>query len=100
MGGGRRCLGGVAGVLEAEVQEVFEAGDVGGDTYQFGGDFLDLEPMVRDVVLLGLPLAPLCGDVCEGPDPDDHPVSVEAEDDPEPGQGDPRWAALRGLKFE
>src|SRR4051794_103312 len=36
----RRCLREVEGVLEAEVQEVFEAGDGGGDTYQFGGDFL------------------------------------------------------------
>jgi uncharacterized protein len=96
----RRCLREVAGVLEAEVQEVFETDDPEGDTYPLKGEFLDLEPMVRDVVLLGLPLAPLCGDVCEGPDPDDHPVSVEGESEEAMQGGDPRWAALRDVKFD
>jgi uncharacterized protein len=101
----RRCLREVEGVLEAEVQEVFEAGPPGSnteaDTYPLRGEFLDLEPMVRDVVLLGLPLAPLCGAVCSGPDPDGQPVAVEGEDDkPTPAGGDPRWAALRDVKFD
>ena len=30
------------------------------------GDFLDLEPVVRDAVVLALPLAPLCRDDCPG----------------------------------
>ena len=94
----RRCLREVEGVLEAEVQEVFEAGDAEGDTYSLRGEHLDLEPMVRDVVLLGLPLAPLCGDVCEGPDPV-YPVAVEDEA-PEREGGDPRWAVLRDVKFD
>ena len=37
-----------------------------GETYPLDGDQIDLEPMVRDAVLLELPLGPLCGDDCAG----------------------------------
>lgn len=92
----RRCLTDVGGELDVEVREVFEpdpADDA--DTYPLDADRVDLEPMVRDAVLLALPLAPLCGDDCRGPDPDDHPVGVEPEPAP-----DPRWAALGELRFD
>jgi uncharacterized protein len=95
----RRCLREVEGVLEADVLEVYESGDPDGDTYSLRGEQIDLEPMVRDVVLLGLPLAPLCGEVCAGPDPEEHPVAVEGTDEPATA-GDSRWAALRDVKFE
>lgn len=95
----RRCLEHVVGVVEVDVQEVFEdhpAADA--DTYALDGDRLDLEPMVRDAVLLALPLAPLCRPDCEGPDPDANPVGPAA-DDAEPPT-DPRWDALKQLKFD
>ena len=38
---------------------------------------IDLEPMVRDAVLLALPLAPLCADDCPGPAPDAVPDRSE-----------------------
>ena len=40
---------------------------VEGETYPLDGDRLDLEPMVRDAVLLALPLAPLCDGGLPGP---------------------------------
>jgi uncharacterized protein len=93
----RRCLQDVEGVLDVEVSEVFEADPADdADTYPLAGDRVDLEPMVRDAVLLGLPLAPLCRDDCAGPDPDDHPVGA-GEREP---AADPRWAALGQLRFE
>jgi uncharacterized protein len=101
----RRCLQPVSGTLEARVQEVFEANPVDGDTYPLDHDHLDLEPMVRDVVLLHLPLAPLCAEDCQGPAPDEVPVAV-ADDSDEAGAevaaapADPRWAALEGLRFD
>lgn len=100
----RRCLRDVAGDLVVEISEVFEPDPaVDAETYPLGTDRVDLEPMLRDAVLLALPLAPLCGDRCAGPDPDDHPVgaadqpagTTAASDEP-----DPRWAALGDLRFD
>ena len=55
--------------------------------------------MVRDAVLLALPLAPLCGDDCRGPAPEAFPTGVGDDDRPGP-LADPRWAALAELDFE
>jgi uncharacterized protein len=102
VGSCRRCLDEVTGRIEVDVREVFDPRPVEGETYRLAGDSLDLEPMVRDAVLLNLPLAPICDDACPGPDPE-HPVGADgtapagAEGEPEP---DPRWAALRDLRFE
>lgn len=93
----RRCLQPVDDVLEVELSEVFEPDpDPEADTYPLAGDRVDLEPVVRDAVLLGLPLAPLCRDDCPGPDPEGHPVG-EVVVSPDV---DPRWAALGELKFD
>ena len=101
----RRCLEEVSGTVEAEVAEVFEARPTPGETYPIDGDEVDLEPVVRDAVLLDLPLAPLCAEACLGPDPDRFPATPVADDD-DPGPGadgadpprDPRWAALDVLR--
>lgn len=98
----RRCLREVAGELVADVQEVFTTVPIEGETYPLDHDRVDLEPMVRDAVLLALPLAPLCAGGCAGPDPEGHPVAV-AEDDGEGAPvaaGDPRWAKLSELHFD
>ena len=95
MGECRRCLATVEGSLETRVQEIFESRPTEGETYPLDGDRLDLEPMVRDAVLLALPLAPLCQEACAGPEPEDHPLG--AGDD---GLPDERWAALKELKFD
>jgi uncharacterized protein len=96
MGACRRCLREVAGELVAEVREVFEAHPTEGETYRLQLDRLDLAPMVRDAVLLSLPLAPLCRPDCPGPDPGEHPVGAPRA--ASPGTRDPRWAALDGLR--
>ncbi|MGH9077323.1 MAG: YceD family protein [Acidimicrobiales bacterium] len=100
----RRCLGSVDGRLVAEVAELYAprqagAGHGGPDdeTYPLALDFLDLTPCVRDAVLLGLPLAPLCRPGCLGlcptcgADRNDGACSC-----PEAG-GDSRWAGLDAL---
>jgi len=100
----RRCLEPVEGELVAEVGEVFETRPVEGETYPLVDEMVDLEPMVRDAVLLALPLAPLCRDDCPGPRPDAFPVEPEADEpvgEAEPDAAaprrDPRWAALDQL---
>lgn len=62
------------------------------------GDLLDLEPVLRDAVVLALPMSPLCQQDCPG-------LCVECGvplADAGPGHGhddapDPRWAALEQL---
>lgn len=91
----RRCLRTIEGAVSLDVEEIFEARPVEGETYPLDGDHLDVEPLVRDAVLLSLPLAPLCEVACRGPEPEGHSISTDAS----PGI-DPRWAALGDLKFE
>ncbi len=93
----RRCLRIARGVLRADVREVFGPEGDDSDEYPLTDDHIDLEPVVRDAVLLALPLAPLCETACPGPDPDDHPVEVGAE---ESRRRDPRWSALDALRFD
>ena len=59
-------------------------------------DLIDLEPVLRDAVVLDLPLAPLCSEDCLGLCPE---CGVRLEDDPQHAHetSDPRWAALAAL---
>jgi uncharacterized protein len=93
----------VDGVVHAEVHERYasrservERSDED-EAYPFDGDELDLEPLVRDAVLLDLPLAPLCSPECRGICPrcgENWNVTTCAC----PQEGDPRWAALDALR--
>jgi uncharacterized protein len=100
----RRCLDEVTGVEDIEVREVFETRPTPGETYPIQGDDVDLEPVIRDAVLLELPLAPLCGPDCRGPAPEAFPAlpadaAIEGDGDaPDEPARDPRWAALDVLR--
>lgn len=105
----RRCLKEVHGRSQAEVHEVFEVHPTPDETFPIEGSTIDLEPVVREAVLLRLPLAPLCGPDCRGPVPEEFPArpagELEAEDaaddaDAEGGRRDPRWSALDALQFD
>lgn len=100
----RRCLELVTGTLEVPLHEVFENDPTDGETYPIEGDHVDLEPIVRDAVLLNLPLAPLCREDCAGPAPEAFPAAVEGEAPSDETEGeparDPRWAALDQLKLD
>lgn len=107
----RRCLEDVAGEVDVEVREIFERAPVEGETWPLDGDHVDLAPLVREAVVLALPLAPLCRADCAGPDPEHFPARP-----PEPGEADevaeaadaadaeaprdPRWAKLDELRFD
>jgi uncharacterized protein len=101
----RRCLGSVGGELRAEVREVYteegteDAADP--DLLTYRGTEIDLEPVVREAVLLALPIAPLCREDCPGPAPEQAPVAVtDAELSADDASPDPRWAALDQLTFD
>ena len=63
-----RCLDMFASATEVRFTELFarEASDDDADGYLLDGDLLDLEPALRDALVLELPLAPLCADDCPG----------------------------------
>lgn len=94
----RRCLEPASGVLVVDVRELFEAGGDEGDTYPLGKEDLDLEPLVRDAVVLELPLAPLCDPACQGLCPRCGANWNQTRCDCEVASFDPRWAALDALR--
>lgn len=98
----RRCLDPIHGTVAIPVRELFESHATPGDSYPIDGDDIDLNPLVRDAVLLALPLSPLCRDDCPGPDPVRFPTVVEdiEADWPAAPRTDDRWAALSELRFE
>jgi uncharacterized protein len=62
------------------------------------GDLLDLEPLLRDAVVLALPFQPLCTEDCPGLCPE---CGARLADDPDPAPEepvDPRWAGLAALQ--
>ena len=98
-----RCLEPIADEIDVTLQQLFvyddgEESPEEDDELDVGrlqDDLLDLEPLLRDAVVLALPFQPLCSDDCPG-------LCVECgarlADDPghqheEPV--DPRWAALQ-----
>ena len=68
------------------------------DFYFFNELDLDLEPLIRDAVLLALPLSPLCDLSCEGSEPEEFPVVEDGANLQKGKKGDPRWAVLDRLK--
>ena len=68
------------------------------DVYFFGELDLNLEPLIRDAVLLALPLSPLCDPSCQGSEPEEFPVLENVANLRNDEKGDPRWAVLDRLK--
>jgi uncharacterized protein len=64
------------------------------EVHRIVGDYLDIEPVVRDGVVLGLPWTPLCRPDCAGL----CPTCGQRLDDLPAGHAhetiDPRWAGL------
>jgi uncharacterized protein len=63
-----RCLDLFTAATEVRFTELFtdDADDEDADGYLLDGDLLDLEPALRDALVLELPLAPLCAEDCPG----------------------------------
>lgn len=93
----RRCLEMTGGTETASIREVYSDNPTSPDLLAVEGDAVDLGPVVRDAVVLALPLAPLCREDCPGPDPEHFPVGTEGD---EPVATDPRWQALSELRFD
>ncbi len=93
-----RCLRAIDEELVVDLQElyVYEPSD-DEDELALEDDLLDLEPVLRDAVVLALPLNPVCDPECPGLCPE---CGARLADDPDHTHGeaiDPRWAALSQL---
>jgi uncharacterized protein len=97
-----RCLEPIEDTITVDIQELYlyepaDRDDEDDDVSRLEDDLLDLEPVLRDAVVLALPFQPLCQDDCPG-------LCVECgarlADDPDHGHDepvDPRWAALADM---
>jgi uncharacterized protein len=91
------CLRELAADLDVGVGELFESHPLDEDTYPIDGHEIDLEQLVRDALVLELPLAPACDDATCAPATAPG-VLVGADTEPSgPAPTDPRWAALSEL---
>lgn len=97
----RRCLEPTGGELEVPVDEIFESHPTEGETWPIDDGEIDLTAALTQALVLELPLAPLCGPDCAGPDPDRYPTAPVRDDEPDAEPpADPRWAALQGLRLD
>jgi uncharacterized protein len=97
-----RCLDPLTSELEVEFQQLYvypgnEIDDEDDETGRLIDELADLEPVVRDAVVLALPLAPLCQEDCAGLCPECGARRADVAPDHRHEIEDSRWAALRTL---
>jgi uncharacterized protein len=99
-----RCLREISDTLDVTYQELYayahSTTDETADEDEVGrmqGDLIDLEPALRDAVVLALPNHPRCRDDCPGLCLDCGTPWDELPDDHSHQLLDPRWAALERL---
>ena len=102
-----RCLGPIGDTVEVSVQELYayehSTTDETTDEDEVGrlqGDLIDLEPAVRDAVVLALPANPLCREDCPGLCAECGLPLADLPADHTHEQVDARWAALSKLNIE
>jgi uncharacterized protein len=93
-----RCLIDVRQPVEVEFQELFAYSVDEAFDYTVHDDHVDLEPLVRDAVVLSLPFQPVCQDDCLGLCPQCGARLLDNPGHEHEAPVDPRWAALAGLE--
>jgi len=81
-------------------QELFtlEEGAADSDGYVLDGGVLDLEPALRDALVLELPLSPLCADDCPGLCSQCGVRLADAPPDHGHEERGPLWEALKDVR--
>jgi uncharacterized protein len=111
-----RCLREIADTIDVEFQQLYaypsssagpgrsdergglDEADSDDDIGHMQGDLIDLEPELRDAVVLALPLHPRCREDCPGLCSECGTPWDELPADHSHDRVDPRWAALSRLK--
>jgi uncharacterized protein len=100
-----RCLRPIGDTVDVTIQELYayehsttvettDEDEVG----RLQGDLIDLEPALRDAVVLALPPNPVCREDCPGLCPECGVPLDELPAGHSHQQPDPRWAALSQMK--
>ena len=96
-----RCLDPITDEITVELTELYAYPDSTTDetteddeVSRLVDDVVDLEPVVRDTIVLALPQAPLCREDCRGLCPDCGAKWADLGPDHRHETIDPRWAAL------
>lgn len=92
-----RCLIDVEQPVEVEIQELFAYSLDEAVEYEVHENHVDLEPVLRDTVVLSLPFQPVCQEDCTGLCPQCGVRLLDNPDHEHEAPVDPRWAALGGL---
>ena len=101
-----RCLEPIHDEIEAWFQELYvyaehqTSHDEDDEVSRLQDDYVDLEPQLRDAVVLELPFQPMCQDDCPGLCPECGARLAEDPDHSHEAPVDPRWAGLAGLQQE
>lgn len=88
-----RCLTPLTESMEITFEEMFPYQASDDFDYAVEEDLIDLEPVIRDHLVLELPFAPVCADGCEKPELPEG-ITLTLEGDEEITQNDPRWSTL------
>jgi uncharacterized protein len=98
-----RCLEPISDEVEVRFQELFVYDGQAVDPDEelevstLQDDLVDLEPLLRDAVVLALPFQPLCQDDCPGLCPECGARLADEPDHRHDAPVDPRWSALSNL---
>ena len=99
-----RCLRPISDTLDVTIQELFayahsttDETTTEDEVGRLQGDLIDLQPSLRDAVVLALPSHPLCRPDCPGLCPDCGAHWDDLPADHDHAQIDSRWAALQKL---
>ena len=93
----RRCLEPIEQTVQQDLREMYASAPTDEETYPIHDGEVDLTPMVRDCLVLALPIAPTLLGRLPRAGPDDYPMNQpEPTGDDRPK--DPRWAALDALQ--
>ena len=93
-----RCLIDIKVPVQVDFQELFAYSSDEAYDFEVHDDHVDLEPLIRDAVVLSLPFQPVCQPDCPGLDPE---TGERLADQPgyKPREtADPRWSALAGFQ--
>ena len=101
-----RCLEPIRDEIEVTFQELFvyddirdaEGAEEDDEVSMLQDDLIDLEPLLRDAVVLALPFQPLCQDDCPGLCAECGVRLADQPDHRHEAAIDPRWAALTELR--
>jgi uncharacterized protein len=98
-----RCLTPLTDDVEVDVQELFtyaESEATDEEASHLDGEYADLEPVLRDAIVLELPFQPVCRPDCRGLCPECGLDLNSVDEHTHADEVDPRWAQLARFESE